>query len=96
MCVCAQRGDGWGVWGECVCVNGGEAMYVCRMCVRACVGERESVCVCMCVYGGEMCVCRMCVGVCGGTIYMCPRQGNVWVCVERTCVYVWWGNDVCL
>ena len=48
-CVCAQQGDGWGVWRECVCVNGGEAMYVCRMCVRACVGEREKVCVCACV-----------------------------------------------
>jgi hypothetical protein len=42
MCVCVCK-----TFSECVCVR---ACGVCvRRCVRVCVGERESMCVCMCV-----------------------------------------------
>ena len=112
--VCVQSGEMWGgVWRECVCVNGREMMYVCRMCVRAgvCIRERKCVCVCVCAHvcgwWRNVCVWRLCVAVfegetlvclcvCRMYVDVCLQQENVWVCVERMCVFVWWGNNVCL
>ena len=71
MCVHSREMCGC-VWREHVCMYGGEMMYVCRMCVHVCGGERESVC----VWWGNVCVCRMCVGLYGGEMYRC-----VCVCV---------------
>jgi len=56
MCVHSREMCGC-VWREHGCMYGGEMMYVCRMCVHVCVGERESVC----VWWGNVCVCVECV-----------------------------------
>ena len=62
--------------GELWCVCG---VYVCGMCVRACV------CVCMCVYG--MCVCVLCVCACV-CAYVCVWHVCVRMCVCGMCVCV--------
>ena len=68
MCVHSREMCGC-VWREHVCMYGGEMMYVCRMCVHVCGGERESVCVwwgnvCVCIAGKHVCTCVEGVCVC--------------------------------
>ena len=62
MCVCMCVS----VRGELECVWGGREMCV------------WNVCVCMCVWQGNVCVECVCV---------CVRQGNVYVCTEHVHVH---------